>query len=306
MEDELKISKNDDLGFGSKVSEQTALRFINKDGSFNARRKGLNGFGSFSMYNAMLNMSWASFYALVLAAYAFANLVFTLIYLAIPNVFLELQNKTLGRKFFDIYFYSVQVMTTLGSSPLHPSNLAGNGVLALEALFGLLVFALGAGLVLARFSNPSVKIIFSKNAVISPYNDVSAFEFRIINGKKDELIQVEAIVMVSMKDKNGKRPFVELPLERHKVVFFPLNWTVVHPIDEGSPLYGLTAQDLMLRDAEFLIFLTAIDEALGQRIYVRHSYKFNEVIVGKKFSSIIEKSEKGSILVDPKRIHEIE
>lgn len=306
MEEELRISKNDDLGFGAKVTEQTKTRFINKDGSFNAQRKGVDGWGSFSLYNAMLNLSWPRFYGIVLGLYAAVNLIFTIIYLSIPGVFPELAGLSFAHRFFEVYFYSVQVMTTLGSSPWHPANLAGNGVLAIEALAGLLGFALGAGVVLARFSNPRVRIIFSRHAIISPYQDGMAFEFRIINGKKDELIQVEAIVMVSMKNAEGKRPFIELPLERHKVVFFPLNWTIVHPITEESPLFGLTHQDLTLADAEFLVFVTAIDEALGQRIYIRHSYKFNEILVDKKFANILELAEDGTIEVDPRRIHELE
>jgi inward rectifier potassium channel len=170
----------------------------------------------------------------------------------------------------------------------------------------LLGFAIGASLMFARFSNPATKIIFSTKAVIAPYQQITGFMLRIINGRSNELIQVNAVLTLAINNKEGKRAFVVLPLERDSVLVFPLNWTIVHPIDQNSPLFGMTSEDLEKYNAEFLISITAVDQDLSKTVYARSSYVHNEVEVGAKFSAILEKTSDGTVTADPKRISDIE
>jgi inward rectifier potassium channel len=173
---------------------------------------------------------------------------------------------------------------------------------------GWLYFAMAAGLFYGRFSRPFARIIFSKNAIIAPYRGGTAFEFRIANERDNQLIEVEAQVLLSRRefqDGQTKRRFYPLTLERTQVTFFPLTWTVVHPIDESSPLLGLTQESLTESDAEFLILLKAFDDTFSQIVHARSSYKYDEVIVGAKFESIYGTDERGKTTVDLHRIHDI-
>jgi inward rectifier potassium channel len=164
----------------------------------------------------------------------------------------------------------------------------------------------GAGFIFARLSNPVVKIIFSNQAIIAPYRDVAGFMFRIINGRSNELIDIGAAVTFSKTERDGRRSLHQLPLERSSVLVFPLNWTIVHPIVKGSPLYGMTGEDLIRAQAEFMVAITATDQDLSRKVYARHSYLYSEVIVGARFKNIIERTGDGTVMVDPARIHEIE
>jgi inward rectifier potassium channel len=299
-------NNNEDLGLGDRVIQENRSRFVNRDGTLNVGRKGVFERGAFSPYHAMLNLSWPKFYLDVLGIYAIANFIFAGLYLlAGPHAFSEALPGGIGR-FGELFFYSIQVITTLGSTALQPVTILAKTIFALEAMSGMLGFAVAAGFMFARFSNPAVRIVFSERAIIAPFKDGTAFMFRIINGRSNELIDVSAAVTVSMTDKEGKRVFHQLALERPGVLVFPLSWTVVHPITKTSPLYGLSGDDLTRANAEFLITIIANDQDLSKKVYARHSYLYDEMVIGAKFTNIIERTDNGTVVVDPRRIHEIE
>lgn len=300
-----KKNTNADLGFGAEVIAQSRTRFINKDGSFNVHRKGVFDRGSFSPYHAVLSASWLRFYLGVLAYYVVINFIFSALYFASgKHSFPEIANLEPLQRFGQLFFYSVQVITTLGSSPLVPNSTLAYILLSVEAMVGMLGFAVGASLMFARFSNPSVKILFSNNAVMAPYNGEKGLMIRIINGRSNELVDVRAVLTLAMDDKFGKRQFTKLNLEREMVLVFPLNWTIVHPIDETSPIYNKTPKDLEKAHAEFLLAITAVDQDLSKQIYARMSYLYNEVLDNVKFANILEKTSSGTVVVDPARINE--
>src|SRR5262249_3235644 len=155
---------------------------------------------------------------------------------------------------------------------------------------------LATGILFARFSRPTARILFSKQAVMAPFRDGQAWMFRITNARSNQLIELSATVMYAQFEESEGQPirrFYPLPLELSKVTFFSLSWTIVHPINEDSPLYGLTEADLRARDAEFLILLTGTDETFSQIVNARSSYKFDEVVWGAKFASIYNKPRPG-------------
>src|SRR5262249_29544799 len=150
---------------------------------------------------------------------------------------------------------------------------------------------LATGILFARFSRPTAKILFSRNAIIAPYRENIAFEFRIANERKNQIIELEAKVLFTRFepiDGSSTRRYYSLALERSKVAFFPLTWTIVHPITPTSPLYGLTDQDLRETRAEFLILLTGIDETFSQTVHSRSSYRADEVIWNARFTDVFE------------------
>ncbi|MDR3643049.1 MAG: K+ channel, inward rectifier [Candidatus Doudnabacteria bacterium] len=302
-----EIPQQEDLGLGDKVVQENRTRFLNHDGTFNVHRKGVFDRGNFSPYHAVLNASWWKFNVGMLGYYIVANFIFATLYImAGRNAFPDIAGMDAAHRFGQVFFYSVQVITTLGTSPLHPANTMADVVLAIEAMVGMIGFAVAASLLFARFSNPPTKIQFSKNAVVAPYHGDNGFMVRIVNGRSNELIHVSAIVTMAMTDQTGRRSFHRLALERDEVFVFPLNWTIVHPIDESSPLRGLSAENLKNNMAEFLVYITAIDQDLSKTIYARSSYRADEVLVGYKFSNIIERDQKGTVVIDPARIGEVE
>jgi len=187
-------------------------------------------------------------------------------------------------------------------------SLTANVLVTIESLAGMLGLALATGILFARFSRPSARILFSHNAVVAPYQGITAFEFRIANERSNQLIEANVTVTFSRFETEGskrKRKFYQLTLERKSVVFFPLSWTIVHPIDDSSPLAGITGESLHESDAEFLVLLTAIDETFSQTVHARSSYKSNEVIWGSKFANMFHTID-GQLTVDLHRIHEVE
>ncbi len=303
--------ENQDLGFGSVVARDSRQRLLNRDGSFNVARQGLNPLAAFSLYHALLRISWPKFFAFVLVSYLAANLIFACAYvLCGPEALLVPDSLRNHNRFWEAFFFSIHTMATIGYGNITPVGIAANLVVTFEALFGLLGFALITGILFSRFSRPTAKILFSERAIIAPYRGITAFEFRITNGRCNEIIELHATVMYSQfENANGKpaRRFYPLTLERDRVAFFSLSWTLVHPIDEASPLYGKTEQDLAAADAEVLILLTGIDETFSQTVHTRSSYKADEITWKAKYADIYNPpTPSGRLTIDVRKLHSVE
>ena len=298
-----------DLGFGAKVANQTE-RLINHDGSFNVERRGLPFLQSLSFYHSLITISWWKFNLIIFSSYLLINVLFALIYLILGIKNLEgITSTTLMGNFLDALFFSSQTFTTVGYGIIHPIGFWSNAVASVESMFGLMGFAFATGLLYGRFSHPNAKVIFSKNAIVAPYRDKYAFEFRIANARKNQLIDVEIQIVLSLKESiDGKvtKQFYNLELERQKVNFFVLSWTVVHPIDNDSPLYDLQYKDLVDSDAEFLILIKAFDDTFSQSVHTRFSYKFNEIIWGASFKNIFVDDAPGITAIDLDKLSEVE
>src|SRR5215471_19741531 len=253
-----------DLGFGSVVSRESRERLLNRDGSFNVRRTGFRFWSSFSAYHALLRIPWWQFFGLTAAVYLAVNASFAAAYLAcgsgaLGSATAGMENHTYLRAFF----FSVQTLATIGYGQVVPIGTLANTIVTVEALTGLMGFAIVTGLLFARFSRPTAKLLFSRHALIAPYQNISALEFRVANARSNELIEVSAKVLLSkFEDAEGSRTrrYYPLDLERPGVVFLPLTWTVVHPINRNSPIYGETPGSLRQLQAEFLVLLSAFDE----------------------------------------------
>jgi inward rectifier potassium channel len=302
---------NLDLGFGSVVARETRQRFLNRDGSFNVRREGLNFWQELSPYHYFLTISWPKFLALVGAAYLVANTLFALGYLACGHDALTGFGRApaLGR-FGIAFFFSVETIATIGYGNIVPLTLAANVMMTLESLFGILAFALIAGIVFARFARPTALILFSRNAIIAPYQNMKGFMFRVVNQRRTQIVDLEARVLLARrkKGKGDQREFIPLKLERQSVAFFPLAWTIVHPIDADSPLRDYRdADELRACDSEFLVLLNGLDETLSQQVHTRSSYKGERSRLGARFRSLFNPpSPDGTISIDISQLHEID
>ena len=301
-----KKEKFNDFGLGEKSSSQ-GYRALNKDGSFNVKKTNIPFFERLNFFHSLVTMKWSHFFGLILTGYLIVNVVFATIYnfIGIENL-----TNTLGlspfEQFMEGFFFSAQTITTLGYGRVAPIGLTANTVAAIESMLGLLSFALATGLLYGRFSKPVSKIKYSDKAVIAPYKTINGFMFRVTNPQKNQLLEVEVDVSMSLRRANSElRNFHILDLERKKVVFFPSLWTVVHPIDDTSPLYGLNADNFHEKDIEFIIVLKAFDESSGQMVYSRSSYKASEIYWGEKFVYLAQQ-DNGKVTIDVSRINESE
>jgi inward rectifier potassium channel len=299
-----------DLGFGSRVTQQSQARFLNRDGSFNVNRFGLPFLESMSLYHTMVTIGWIQFYAIITAGYLAVNILFaSAYYVCGPDALMISNASVTTNRFVECFFFSIQTFTTIGYGRVSPVGVPANILVSVEALTGLLGFAFATGLSFARFSRPNARIIFSKQAIIAPYRDIRALEFRIINARSSQIIEVDIKVFLSRLEKVGSRTvrrFHELSLERQHVSFFPLNWTVVHPIDDTSPLAGFSKESLVESEVELLILFTGTEETFEQQVHTRTSYKANELVVGAKFADMYVKTPDGALGVDVRKLHEIE
>jgi inward rectifier potassium channel len=300
-----------DLGFGTVVGAANAPRLLNRDGSFNVRRQGLPRLASLSLYHALLALTWPQFVSLLVAGYLAVNVLFALAYTACgPGALGGTAASTMGGSFARAFFFSVHTFATIGYGNVVPMGLAANLLVTLETIVGLLGFALSTGVLFARFARPTARVVFSTRAVVAPYRGGTGFMFRLVNGRSNQLIELDVKVLFSrIQERAGSRVRVydQLKLERTHVVFFPLAWTVVHPIDESSPLFGITQADLDACESEFLILLSAIDETFAQTVHARTSYKPEEIIVGARFVNIYNpRGADGSESIDIARLSETE
>ena len=294
-----------DLGFG-RVLSQEAQRLLNRDGTFNVARRRSSGTRRLLSYHGMLTASWPVFFALLGAAYTVLNLVFASAFWLCGTG--ALQGSSVASPFWQAFFFSVDTFSTIGYGNIAPVGYLANTLVTVEAVVGLLSFSLATGLVFARFARPTAQILFSENAVIAPYRGITAFEFRVVNRRASELINLSATVVLSrfeQIDGIHQRRYYPLALERTSVAFFPIPWTVVHPIDESSPLYQYDAQKLKSSGAEFLILLSGTDEVFAQTVHTRSSYSADEVKWGMRFASLFQEN-RGGLRIDLERFHSLE
>jgi inward rectifier potassium channel len=298
-----------DLGFGRVLSQQRALRLLNRDGSFNVQTRG-RGLHAFLAYSNLVSTTWNRFFLFVAILYLALNGFFALGYVACgTGGLVNTLDTGIYSPFLKAFFFSIHTSATIGYGSTVPVGLATNTLVALESVVSLLGLAVVTGLVFARFSRPIADILFSRTAVMSWIGNLRAFQFRIINSRNNQIIDLRCRLLVSRFETNASgisvRRYYPLRLERESVVFFPLSWTVVHTIDQDSPLFGITEDELCGSGAEFLILLTGMDETFSQVVNARSSYRANEIVWNAKFSDIFVYDPEGRMAgVDMKRFHD--
>lgn len=276
-------------------------RAINDDGSFNVHRRGVS-WKDVHPYLFLLNLGWPGFLAAIFLTFLIANTIFAGIYFMLPAV--ELQGSdapTGGGRFLNDFFFSAHTLTTVGYGNIAPAGVSANFLAAFEALLGLMIFAIATGLLFGRFSKPTAKIGFSHRMLVTPYQDQTSLQFRIVNLRPNLLMEIEAtVLLMTVEGTPGHltRRFTALTLERDKVNFLPITWTVVHPIDQSSPLYGKTPEDLERVQAEVLILIKGFDDTFSQTVHTRYSYRYDELAWNSKFTPAFEIDGGGDMILN--------
>ena len=302
---------DNDLGFGAVVARESGRRLLNPDGSFNVAREGLAPIKRLAPYHTALLMPWPRFLGYLAVGYVGVNLLFAIAYVLCGPGALADSNHTMdGYALLRAFFFSVETFATIGYGAVAPVGPAANAVVTVESFIGIVAVAIVTGLVFARFSRPTAQVRFSRHALLAPYGDGStAFMFRLVNERRTELVQLEIRVLYArFVDQGGRRVrrFDELALERQRVVFFPLAWTVVHPIGPDSPLAGLDRAKMNADEGEFLVLLSGIDETSAQVVHARTSYKPDEIIAGATFANLFNPTKAdGTVSIDVSRLDDV-
>jgi inward rectifier potassium channel len=276
-------------------------RIINKDGAFNVRRRGVN-WRDIHPYLYMINTSWPRFLLDVFGGYLAMNLLFALIYWAIGLQHLKgAEAPTAAGRFLNGFFFSAHTLTTVGYGSISPEGIAANCIAAFEALCGLMTFALATGLLFGRFSRPAARLAFSERILVAPYQNGQSLQFRVANRRSNNLMELEArllLMTVETVDGQLKRRYQSLTLERPSVLFLPLTWTIVHAIDESSPFYGKTAEELAAAQAELLVLIKAFDDTFYQVLHTRYSYRHDEFVWGASFNPAFSIDSDGDMVLE--------
>ncbi len=284
-------------GFGPNSSVEGG-RLINSDGSTNLRKRGIPLWERTSIYHTLLKMERAHFFLAIFVFYTVINLSFAIVYLITGVEHLVGVDKatTLFEKFAEAFFFSSQTLTTVGYGRVAPTGMMTNCIASLESLLGILVFAVVTGLIYGRFSRPRAYLLFSNNLLIAPYKQGKALMLRTTTYKNNHLTDVEASLTLAIHVKENDKMvtrFYPLPLEISKVASLALSWTMVHAINEESPLYGFDKTQVAESKMEVIVNIKGFDDHFSNIVQQRTSYTYKQVIYGARFLPMFERAADG-------------
>jgi hypothetical protein len=291
----INAQSDENTGFGTNANRYGG-RFVNKDGTANVEKRGLSFFKRISWYHTLIDMPLYKFLGILFLFYILLNFIFAAVYYLIGVEYLEGIDASLSEidKFGKAFFFSAQTFTTVGYGHISPNGFLASTISSAEALIGLLSFAIATGLFFGRFSKPTAYIQFSKNAVIAPYKDKSALMLRMVPYKNTNFTDAEAKITLGIEmEENGilVNKFYTLKLELAKVNTLTLSWTLVHPIDEESPLFNFSKEDYENLDGEIMVFVKTFDDMFSNTVAINTSYTFNEFVYGAKFDIMYEQNQ---------------
>lgn len=277
-------------------------------GSIIARRIGVDFLHQSEIYHALITMSWFKFFIWLGIGYLSMAFVFGFAY-----IFADVENMkglTSGEsmeQFWQVFLYSAQTLSTIGGAGITPVGLVNNVIFTAESIIALLGAAVITGLLYVRFSRPSARMVYSNNALIAPFKEGKALMLRLGNAKKNELLELTAqVIFIQYNDLTTRRTFIELGLERQKIPYIPVTWTIVHPINEKSPFFNMDESTLHKKEFDIMVTIIALDGITGQNVFSAHSYSDLDLVWNAKFRSCSEVDEQGMTLVYLDKIGEYE
>ncbi len=256
------------------------------------------------LYHFLLNTSWPKLIGLITLGYVISNALFAYIYLLAGDI---IENAH-PHSFADAFFFSVQTMATIGYGKMLPKTLFANILVSLEALIGLLGVTMATGLMFAKFSKPTARILFSKVAVVTFYNGVPCLMFRMGNERGNQVAEATLRVTLVRREKTVEgeefRRFYDLELMRSRNAVFQLTWTALHPIDEKSPLYQVNRESLKESEGQIIVSFTGLDETFSQSIHARYTYNPEDIHWNKRLANILTQLPNGQRKIDYHSFHE--
>jgi len=261
------------------------------------------------LYHWFLTLPLPAVAAICVGVYIALNMLFAVLYLADPGAIANARPGSLS----DAFFFSVQTIATIGYGNMYPETEYVNVLVTIETVTGLLYFALITGLLFTRFSRPSARVLFSSIAVVGPYDGVPTLMFRMGNERRNQILQAEVQVTLLRAERSPEGVPMwrqrDLKLVRGQSSFFSLSWTIFHPIDKESPLWGETEESLIAGDSEIVVLLAGVDEVLSQTVYARHAYEAADIKWGYRFADVLVADGTGGderVIIDYTRFDDIE
>ncbi len=281
-------------------------RIVQRDATEGLLRVGLRERWHQDLYHRLLTLGWRSFMLLSAVVYCAANAIFAGLYLLQPG---SIANASPG-SFLDAFFFSVETFATVGYGVLAPATLYANVVMTVETLVGIMTVALTTGVLFARVSRPTARVLFARVAVISVYNGQPALMVRMGNARRSQIVQAEITLTVLRSEITAEgqfmRRFYDLPLARARTPVFAMTYTAIHFIDEASPFYGVESQDLVTHEMELLVTVNGLDETMGQQVHARASYLPEEMVFGHRYADMFGVTDDGRRAIDYSRFHTTE
>ena len=257
-------------------------------------------------YHSVLRVPWSVFFLGLLGFFVLTNAVFAVLFLFDPQ---GLEHARPG-SFWDAFLFSIQTMGAINYSVIVPRSSYANAIVSLEAFFGILNIALITGVVFARISRPFARVVFSNVAIIAPYDGVPTLMFRAANQRGNQIMDASVTVSLARQSLSQEgivmRRIEEVPLVRARSLLFALSWTIMHRIDETSPLYGATLESLEAGQAELFVLLSGRDDSLADTIYARQSYRPQDILWNRRFVDVLGLTADGRRVVDLTRFHDTE
>ena len=257
-------------------------------------------------YYLMLMIPWWGFFILTAIAYVIINAIFAVAYLLGGDC---IANAEPG-SFSAAFFFSVQTIASIGYGVMNPTTTYANILVTIEALIGTVGIALMAGLAFAKFSQPTARVMFSKTAVITDYDGVPTLMLRAANRRHNQILEAQVRVYLMRDEISSEgefmRRFYLLKLVRDRTPRFTLSWTIMHPIDETSPLWQASSESLAKTRAMLAISLNGIDETVYHSLHVPHTYGANDILWNHRFIDIFHQTSQGIQYIDFKYFHEVE
>lgn len=262
--------------------------------------------GLFDPYHFVLTLSWPRFFGLLVLLFFSLNLCFALAYWLVPG---SVANARPGM-FWDHFFFSVETLATVGYGEMSPATTAGHIIAVVEIMFGMAILAVTTGLIFARFAKPKARIMFSSRAVIRQFDGQRVLMLRMANERYNRIVDVSAMMSIVRIErlKEGEPYFRihDLKLRRERTQVFNLTWTLIHEINEHSPLHGLTSQDLAASQARIAVSIAGHDETVAATVHAVHDYEWPDIVFDGRFADVLREMPDGSRVVDLTRFHEVE
>jgi inward rectifier potassium channel len=281
-----KAKAENETGLGTN-SNLSAGRFFNKNGQPNINVSGMKLFERINVFHELLTISWFKFISIIVIFFITINLLFACIFLAMGIEHLSgMIAISPTEKFGEAFFFSCQTFTTVGYGRINPIGLVASFTASLEALTGLMTFAVITGLIYGRFSRPRAYLRYSKNALFVPFRNGVAVMFRMVPFTKNYMVNVEVKATLAIRvleDEQVKNKFFSLTLDLSKANSLTSNWTLVHMINEESPFYNLSKEDIINSNAEVMVFVQGFDETFSNTVISRTSYSYEDFVYGAKF-----------------------
>jgi inward rectifier potassium channel len=273
-------------------------------GDIDAIKLGMHRYSLRDPYYLVLTISWPVFFALTVSFYIATNLCFALAYFAVPGCI----NNARPGVFLDHFFFSIETLATVGYGVMSPANIYGHIVASTEIIFGLMSMAVITGLVFTRFSRPRPRLLFSRVAVVGPYDRHPALMLRVVNQRHGTVAEASARLTLLRRTHtaSGKvlRRFTDLRLERPSTPIISLSWSLIHHIDEQSPLWGMTAADLERDGGLLLASISGYDESISASVVARQTYSAGAILFDHEFIDVMDQLPTGEVVLDMARFHD--